>query len=135
MKPVFISHASNDAAVARGLCQHLEERGLSCWLAPRDIRPSQDWSHAIDTAIKDASVLVLVFSDTSNKSGRILAQVELASEQHIPLLWFRIEEIQPVSDLAAYADASHLVNAVTPPYEAYYAELCDAVLALQARNS
>jgi len=36
---VFISHSSEDAKVARAICAALENRGLSCWIAGRDVGP------------------------------------------------------------------------------------------------
>jgi TIR domain len=35
---IFISYASQDAAVAERLCAALEASGLPCWIAPRDVR-------------------------------------------------------------------------------------------------
>jgi hypothetical protein len=32
---VFLSHSSQDAAVAQAVCAYLEREGIKCWLAPR----------------------------------------------------------------------------------------------------
>jgi TIR domain len=37
--PVFISYASQDAAVANSTVENLEQHGLRCWMAPRDVKP------------------------------------------------------------------------------------------------
>jgi len=34
-RPVFISYASADAAVAQKVCSALESAGILCWIAPR----------------------------------------------------------------------------------------------------
>ena len=40
---IFLSHSSKDKTIADAACAVLEQRGLRCWIAPRDIRPSDDW--------------------------------------------------------------------------------------------
>lgn len=46
-KFIFISYSSKDKNVADALCHYLEERGVPCWIAPRDILPGQTWAGAI----------------------------------------------------------------------------------------
>ena len=36
-RDVFVSHASEDHALAEQVCALLEQRGLKCWIAPRDV--------------------------------------------------------------------------------------------------
>jgi hypothetical protein len=40
---VFISYASQDAAVAAALVEALERHGIACWTAPRDVKPAPPW--------------------------------------------------------------------------------------------
>ena len=65
---VFISYSSKDKPIADGICAHLEGAGIRCWIAPRDISPGEDWPTAIDRAISQSRVMVLVFSAHSNSS-------------------------------------------------------------------
>lgn len=51
---VFISYASQDAAVANSMVEHLESQGSKCWMAPRDVRPGAQYADAIIRAINDA---------------------------------------------------------------------------------
>jgi hypothetical protein len=44
---VFISHSTEDKAVADAVCAILEKNGVRCWIAPRDILPGADWSASI----------------------------------------------------------------------------------------
>ena len=41
-RPVFISYASRDAAVAQKVCSALEAAGIPCWIAPRNVVPAED---------------------------------------------------------------------------------------------
>jgi TIR domain len=62
---VFISYASQDAAVAAGLVEALERRGIACWIAPRDVKAGALYADAIVRAISGAKVFVLVLSESA----------------------------------------------------------------------
>ena len=36
---VFISHSHKDFDIAHSVCCLLEDNNISCWIAPRDVRP------------------------------------------------------------------------------------------------
>jgi len=55
---VFISCASQDAAVAERLCATLEAAGSPCWIAPRDVEAGALYAHAIVRAIHEAKAVV-----------------------------------------------------------------------------
>jgi hypothetical protein len=44
---VFVSYASQDAAVANSIVESLESQGLKCWIAPRDVKPGAQYADAI----------------------------------------------------------------------------------------
>jgi hypothetical protein len=46
-KDVFVSHATEDAALAHRLATFLEACGINCFLASRDIRPGAVWDEAV----------------------------------------------------------------------------------------
>ncbi len=48
---VFISHSRHDKAVADAACAALENAGIRCWIAPRNILPGGDWGASIVDAI------------------------------------------------------------------------------------
>ena len=54
---VFISYASSDKAIADRICGALENAGVSCWIAPRNIEPGTDFPTAIVEAISSARAL------------------------------------------------------------------------------
>lgn len=47
---VFISHSSADRHIASAICHYLEESGIRCWIAPRDI-DTIDWAGSIMRAL------------------------------------------------------------------------------------
>jgi hypothetical protein len=73
---VFISYSHPDKASADAASATLEQAGIRCWIAPRDIVPGMDWGESIVTAITGAKVLVLIFSQHANESPQIKREVE-----------------------------------------------------------
>ena len=49
--PVFISYASQDAAVAAALVEALERHGIPCRITPRDVKAGALYADAIVRAI------------------------------------------------------------------------------------
>ena len=47
---VFISHSSKDKPIADAICANLEGTGIRCWIAPRDIAPSEVFPRLRDLA-------------------------------------------------------------------------------------
>jgi len=58
---VFISYATEDKITADAVCFGLEKEGIRCWMAPRDILPSDNYDDAIIQAIDIARVMVVIF--------------------------------------------------------------------------
>jgi len=49
-RDAFISYASQDGATARAQCDLLEDSGIACWMAPRDVQPGRDFDEEIVVA-------------------------------------------------------------------------------------
>lgn len=124
-RDVFISYASEDEAAADVVCRTLEARGLSCWMAPRDIIPGQDWASVILDAIEAATALVLVLSASSNASPQVKREVERAAHANIPIIPFRIEDVEPARSLEFFISTPHWSDAFTPGLEAHAAALAE----------
>ena len=43
----FISYASQDAAVAKAIVAALENQGITCWVAPRNVVPGTLYANEI----------------------------------------------------------------------------------------
>jgi len=55
----FLSDASHDAETANKACQSLETHGISCWLAPRDVKPGTQYADAIVRFVEENEIQVL----------------------------------------------------------------------------
>ena len=123
----FISHSHQDKAVGDATCTILENSGIRCWIAPRDVPPGSQWAGAIIHAIDQCQVMVLIFSSQANISNQIYREVERAVSKGIPIYPLRIEDVVP-SDLMEYFLGSiHWLDALTPPLESHLHRLADAV--------
>jgi hypothetical protein len=98
MKRVFISHSSKDQKTATAICGALESRGHPCWMSSRDIAPGENYQGAIVRAIRDAGVMVLVFSANANNSDEIKKEMSLASQSRTLVIPVRSEDVVPSED-------------------------------------
>src|SRR5215469_14391605 len=97
-KRVFISHSSKDQKTAIAICGALESRGHPCWMSSRDINPGENYQGAIVRAIRDAGVMVLVFSANANNSDEIKKEMSLASQSRTMVIPVRSEDVVPSED-------------------------------------
>ena len=94
-KEIFISHSSKDAKISNTICRALEDRGLSCWIAPRDIGPGENFQESIVRAIRAAKIMVLIFSANANDSAEVKKELVLASQHKLAVIPVRIEDVVP----------------------------------------
>jgi hypothetical protein len=92
---IFISFASQDHRVATTLCQALETRGFKCWISSRDIQPGENFQVAIVRAIRQAKIMLLVFTANSNNSEEMNKELALASQSKLIVVPLRIEDVTP----------------------------------------
>ena len=124
---VFISHSSKDKRIADATCASLEQAGIRCWVAPRDILPGATWGKSIVDAIHASRVMVLVFSANANNSPQIEREVERAVSKGVPVIPFRVEDVKPSGALEYFLGTPHWLDALTPPPEQHQRRLVDVV--------
>ena len=127
---VFISHSSEDKATADLVCAALEDAGMSCWIAPRDVRPGRFFPGEIKRAIEHCRVMVLIFSAHSNHSVHVLREIDFATRAHARIVNFRIEKVAVSDDLDYFLALPHWLDALTPPTQACLAQLTGSVHSL-----
>jgi hypothetical protein len=126
----FISYSTVDKAIADATCATLENAGIRCWIAPRDITPGLEYGGAIVRAIDNCRVLILIFSSSANSSRQIPREVERAISKGVPVVPVRVENVSPTESLAYYMESVHWLDALTPPLENHLHRLADSVKAL-----
>jgi len=109
---VFISHSSVNKTAADAICHALEQNGVKCWIAPRDIPPGSNYGGEIIRGIKECKVFLLVFSKEANKSPAVQKEVERAvlgyKKTVIP---FRIEDVVMNENLEFFLTDVHWLDA------------------------
>ena len=114
---VFVSYSSDDKPTADAVCATLENKGIRCWIAPRDILPGVDWGGAIVDAINHTRVMVLVYSAKANESPQIKREVERAVHRGLPVIPFRIEDVPMSATLEYFMSMPHWLDALSPPLQ------------------
>jgi TolB-like protein len=90
-RDVFVSYASQDAAVANAVVEQLEQHGIQCWIAPRDVKPGAQYADAIVRAINEAKTLVLVLSHSAVGSSHVGREIERAASKHKQIIALKID--------------------------------------------
>jgi len=88
---VFVSYASAHAAIANSIVENLEQQGVKCWLAPRDVTPGSQYADEIVGAINDAKILVLVLSEHAVASTHVGKELERASSKRRRIIALRVD--------------------------------------------
>src|SRR5215470_7883386 len=127
---VFISYAHADKATADAACATLEQAGIRCWIAPRDITPGEEFGAAIVKAIENCRVMVLIFSASANNSRQTRREVERAINAGVTLVPVRIEDVPPTESFAYFMSSVHWLDALTPPLEQHLHKLAASIKAL-----
>lgn len=127
---VFISHSTQDKAVADAVCAALENVRIRCWIAPRDVQPGRSFAGEIARALKKSKAMVLIFSAHSNNSEQVLREVQLAVTAHLHIVQFRIEDVRLNDDLSYFLSTPHWLDALTPPLENHIDRLGTAIRVL-----
>lgn len=125
---IFITYSSKDQKVARTICTALENRGLTCWISSRDVKPGQNYQEQIVKAIRTAKIMVLVFTANANNSNEIKKELALASQNNLIVIPVRIEDVTP-SEAFAYEFATRQWIDLFDDWENSIAQLVDMIAA------
>ena len=107
----FISHAKGDAKKAHEIAAALEERGLKCWIAPRDVKAGRAYGDEIIRGIESAKAFVLVLSKASNGSDFVAREVERAVSKQKPILVVRLANVEPAPALELFISGTQWIDA------------------------
>lgn len=91
---IFISHSSVNHKVAKNICNLIEQCGWKCFLAPRDIRTGYEYAEQIMEGIERSDVMLLILSKEANTSPHVLREVERAVSKNIPIIVYKLEEVE-----------------------------------------
>src|SRR3954447_15867385 len=128
MEPlIFLSYASRDKLVADAICSRLENQGIRCWIAPRDVNPGSDYSDQISEALERSTAMVMVFSSGSNSSRHVKSEIDRAFSLDKVIIPFRVENVELDKGLAYYLSKTHWLDALTRPLEQHIDRLAGTI--------
>ncbi|HEY2711757.1 MAG TPA: TIR domain-containing protein [Chthoniobacterales bacterium] len=127
MAHVFISHSHRDAEASAEILAALEERGVKCWTAPRDVPPGGSYAEAILTAIENASCFVLVYTENSNVSPHVLREVERALSYGANIIPVRFDGSSVSKSLDYLLATVHWLSVVTEPRSKSIGEVAERI--------
>ncbi len=108
---IFISYASARLAEAEQVCTYLEENGMRCWIAPRDIPAGSNYGEEIIKGIEGCDGFVLLFDAAANASQHVLREVERAVSKKVPMVVYRLDETTPCKSMEYFLLANQWLDA------------------------
>lgn len=112
---VFISYSSHDQKVAEDVCDFLEHHGYRCFVAYRDIPPGVRFASAIVDALDESAMMIAVFSGAFNSSSQTDREIELAAENKMPILTYRITNDVFTGEKKYYLKSLNWIDAFPNP--------------------
>lgn len=93
MHQVFISYSTKDQPQAEAVRNVIEQNGIACWMAPRDIPGGSNYTKEIPSAIRECQAFVLMLSQNAQNSHWVLKELDNAVNEGKIILPFQLEEI------------------------------------------
>lgn len=132
---VFISYSSKNRAMTEEIVRNLEQSGISCWYAPRNIKPGEVWEHSIVTAIRSSWMLLLIYTDESNASAQVENELAVAANAGSLMGAYREKLIVPSEGMSNYFNRMEWINARAESVCERMRILTEGVLALLAKSN
>ena len=109
---VFISYSSVNKITANAICHALEQSGVRCWIAPRDIPAGSQYGEQITVGIRECKVFLLVYSDEVNRSIPVQKELERAvlgyKKTIVP---YKIEDVPMNDNIEFFLGDVHWIHA------------------------
>jgi len=89
MTTYFLSYARADEHQALRFANDVIAAGVSVWVDQYDIRPSQHWDRAVETAVRGCRGMIVILSPRSTASPNVADEISIAiddSKDIIPIL-------------------------------------------------
>ena len=131
-KVAFISHASEDAAIAATITDYLENNGVHAGSRRATLLLAASTRRKSWTGSSSSAVFVLVLSENANKSIFVKREVERAVSKGKPVFPIRVRQVMPSRSLELFISSAHWIDAWKPPMEKYLERLAQSISAAAA---
>lgn len=123
---VFISYSSKNRSAATEVCNALEENGVRCWIAPRNITAGAQYGDLIEDAIKTCKVVVVLFSESAAASQWVSGELNVAFEENKTIIPLRLDQTPLKGQNRVMLNQRHWIDGSAD----YRAKFTDLVLAV-----
>ena len=124
-RDVFVSHASQDAALAIRIVENLEQHGIKCWISPSDV--TRQCADEIVGAINEAKILVLVLSEFAVTSPHVGREIEQAASKRRRIIGLRTDAAPLTRSFEYFLSESQWIDVAALGVPAALARLAQAV--------
>lgn len=108
---IFISYSSKEKETAKRVCSFLEKNKFTCWIAPRNVDPGENYPTQIVNAIRKCEVLILLASENTNVSGHVSNEVSIAFDNKKPIIPFKIQDVKFSDEYLYFLGRKHWIEA------------------------
>ena len=132
---VFISYSHKNITAAQAICHELEDKGIKCWMASRDIPVGAKYASVISKAIVHSKIVVLVFSDYSARSPWVESEINIAFSNRKTIIPYKIDKTnyEEFDEFYLMLNNRHWIEAY-PDYKTRFKELVTIVAQTLGRN-
>jgi hypothetical protein len=124
---VFISYASEDRKIAFQICSALEDDGIRCWIAPRNIPVGVFYSEAITEAIDRAQIVLLILTPDSNDSRHVVSELDQATEKELCIVPLQVKEVKLSGKISYYIGAFQRLDVTAMAPDEYLPRLRETI--------
>ena len=126
-RDAFVSHASVDAELALAICHGLEKRGLTCWIAPRDVRSEGTYGTEIIRGLRECATFLIVLTAASSESQQVEREAERASHYQKRIIPLSVGGGEPGERLEFYTAGRQRVACAATIDEAFLDRLAAVI--------
>ncbi len=119
----FISHSSKDKDYANELVVNLENEGIKCWIAPRDITLGIPYPAAIVEALNVCDLMIVIISINSINSKHVAREVERMDARDKTVIPVFIEKLRLIGELEYMISSKQRINAYDRESASVFTEL------------
>ncbi|WP_407393436.1 toll/interleukin-1 receptor domain-containing protein [Methanobrevibacter sp.] len=108
---VFISYSSRNTEFAEAVCEKLEDNGIECWIAPRNIKTGTNYAKEIMDGLDLAKMVVLVFSKDAQDSEYVNNEIDTAFSNNKPIVSFKVDDSFPKNKMEFFLKNTQWLDA------------------------
>ena len=108
---IFISYSTQNIEYAEAVCDKLENNGIECWIAPRNIKTATNYAKEIIDGLDSAKAIVLVFSKDAQESEYVNNEIDTAFSKNKPIVSIKVDDTFPKDQMEFFLKNTQWLDA------------------------